>query len=365
VICTRSGSSKIHTFYKRALICCALIAVTGCNLFLRLALGALDAPMIAQDGEVARLERHIVDARRAITSAEFTIDLVSDGHRGPQAMSYHVWLAPENRIRQEKRLKDDLRVSIFNDVSAFSYTRRPGAMENPDQSKRPVILVQAVDQAHRDEPPYMVIDPRNIMFAPISFSLLTHYRLESLVNSAGRSNVTLRPSIWRGLPSTIVQFDVPTTGNRYEYEAIPSLGYSIVRWRMRGTLQSKGKPGIVFDDKLEAELAQVSDSTWFPAKVQLEQVFNGKVDLSETLTIRTASVNQPIAEDVFSLKAGHLPPDVAVVELPVRGRSGASTDNENTSATTQPDRSQSVSPPMMWDGSNLRPITPQGSVEIH
>jgi hypothetical protein len=303
---------------------------------------------------IGELEERILTSRRAIRSGEFQIESVSEGPRPRAPVRYHTWIAPGGRVRQECTMKEGLHVSLLNEEFAYHYFRRPGEMENPDRTRRPVIRRVPVAEARRDQHPFAVCDPLTLMLVPAQFGLAPHYGLETLINAPGRTNLQLRPTEWNGRPAVTVSFDGPRAGNSYEYDVVPSTGHNVVRWRLRRTDRPAGKDPVELDIRTTCELGEIAESVWFPQKVHWVRNINGKLDSGEVLTIKVASVNSAIPETALSLAGGDLPPDVVVVPrvAGVKGKEGP---------TTRPGGSNGLS---VWDGEKVRPFSRADAVAM-
>lgn len=311
-----------------------------------------------------RLESSILASRRAITSGEFMIEVSSNGQRGPSTVSYHTWIAPGGLARQEKSIQSELQVSIFNETSAFYYNGRPGEQSNPDRSKRHAVQMLPASEARPDRPPYLICDPRTLMFVPVQFSLLAHSGLESRVNGVDRNDLVMRRSSWNGVDSIIVDFSIIKPPNSYEYEVVPSRGYNIVRWRMRGMLSVRGSP-VPFEDILSCELAQLSKSIWFPTTVHMTSVRGGELYLEQTVKILPRFINVALDHDMFTLKGAGIPANQVVLQ----GLTGRLADMNRgmvptSRAITQRSGKPIGKPLLFWDGTSLRPMTQSDEVAI-
>lgn len=338
--------------HAAALICGALV----CGLLPPVARG--DGPGAAGGGQppaaqlpaVIDIEQKVLAARRAIQSAEFLIDLTSHNARRQFNGRYHTWVAPGGRIRQELKTGDDLRVCIYDGESAFFYSKRPGTFDNPDRTTWPALSTWPAAEARRKEVPYIAIDPRVIMFTPVSYQISYGYELETVIRRPGRVNVAARPARFGAEPAVTVSFDDPRTGNSYEYDVAPTRGHNIVRWRMRGARKMNAGREAPFDYTVSCQLGEVADGVWFPETVTLTSTLDGQPYKHEVQKIQTLSVNQPIDGKTFTLGGGDLPANVVVAPTPPHSVELA----ERAKAAGE--RAQRK-PAMIWDGQQLRELT--------
>ena len=306
---------------------------------------------------VEEIERQVLAARRAIRTAEFEIDLTSDS--GPRRFKgrYHTWVADGGRIRQELDRGDEVQVCIRNDVSAFSYTRRGGAFDDPDRTRRPTIRTWPAKEARPDHHPYAAYDPRVLMLVPVPFQLTRGDAPDILVGRPGRENLRARAGLRDGQVVVTVGFDDPRTGNSYEYDVVPGRGHNIVRWRLRGELPEAAGRRVPVELVMTCRLERVADGVWFPEAVELTQTRAGQPYGREALTIRAAAVNQRVEDKRFTLAGGDLPANVAVVPEPPRDAAG-----EGRGRAGEPGRPPPA--PLIWDGREVRPMTRKDVEEI-
>ena len=313
------------------------------------------AGLSAGDLNVTTLEARILAARRSIQSGEFEIISETDDPRGRDVNTYYLWLAPGDQVRQERRHGQNVQVAVFGDEFVYRYDHTPALrLDDPDRTRRPAVRRYARAEARPGHWEFLHLDPRTLMFVPVQLSLTPYHALEDLVNAPGREGVESHPSAWKGKPSVVVRFSKPKTGNVYEYEAVPSLGYNVVRFRLQGELKDKsGRTTTTFDTTMKCDLQDLSPTVWFPRTIRLESLCNGEPHVTETLTVKVVSVNRPIPDPVFTLAGGNLPAGVVVVPE-------VAEDDPDHPGRTRRERGMGL----IWDGREVRPFTLEDSAAI-
>jgi hypothetical protein len=315
-------------------------------VFLVTALG--NSKLCADEPQVSDLEREILASRRLIKSGEFKIDVTSGNEFRPEA-HYHTWFTEGGRIRQELRFKKDLQVSLFNPESAAFYNTRGGDLADPMLTQRPLLRLVPVAEAKPNEDPFYVCPPTLLMLVPAQFELLISYHDDSHLASQGREALEVHRATWKDLPAFTVSYTKPVTGNVYEYDVVPSRGYSIVEWRMRGA--TRGRIFERFQVRLTCQLKEIERGIWFPDILEYTSKWETKPPSRETVQVEVISINRPIDDKVFTLAFDRLPAGQVIAQYLERM-------NGSRKPATQP-APATIKPLLYWDGEKIRPMTQQ------
>ncbi len=304
----------------------------------------LDDFLKAPDG-ILKLEGEILASRLAIKSAEFEIEDIRDSAGGQHVFNTHHWLGPEGCYRQ---VADNGRSSstVINDGEfAYSYSESP-AMMGPGM--RIGVTQMSADEA-RGQTHFLAHNPLGIMLSP--GLLLPNYPADiaPVFEPAEQENLEARTSRWDDEPSIIVSFTYKKTGVVCECEVVPTRSFNIIRWRLSGTSPSTGTTRTPFVVTRTCQLASVGQGVWFPKNVTESSTY-GNRQRTETLTIKTISVNQPIDPKIFTLAGGTL-------------RAGSLVITHHPSETGKGTVHPSSEPILVWDGKIIRPLTKEDDAE--
>ncbi len=148
-----------------------------------------------------------------------------------------------------------------------------------------------------------VFDPRLLGLVPSMSVMLHHRQLESYLERPDRKNTKVRKDIWQGLDCFVLTID-NERGNHYEYWIIPSRSFGTVRSQVESDFK-----GTALKSSVTTELQQVGKlGIWFP----LECVYEDSLGTKEVLRVKQISLNEPIADDVFSLAGMSITPGTVI-----------------------------------------------------
>lgn len=306
-------------------------------------------------GAVTYVEAEVLNSRRSMTSGEFEIDV--KGSLG--SSKFHIWVDSAGRIRQEQQTGDRTRVSCFNEKEAFHYSYLPGSLGSMDRRLRPLVEVSPAADTRRDRSPYLMADPRSLMFVPHPFMISAGDGLDRRVGSSNRSNISTRPSSWNGLDAVTVMFDAIDTGSSYEYDTVPSRGFNIVAWRVGG--HRKLHEALVDVSTTQSCTLQEYNGLWFPKDVET-RVNTGRSNATEKVHVRIISINQAIDPSVFTIEGSHLPSNIVVMRRRIPTPAAPATEPSSTSKTVHDINTGRYD--MIWDGKAVRPLTKHDIVAI-
>ncbi len=291
---------------------------------------------------VSDLEKGILSSRRSIHSYDVVIE-VDRLWRGARTRStYEIWASGRNR-RQRTVERDRTTDVCVNDHFGIYYSAAFGQLDNSDRNKWPPVRIDSIATVGSD-PVYRMHDPMTIMFNPSFFSWYTDYGLETIINASDRVIVNELSTRWHDRPSIRVSLRQNTISTLFEYEAVPSLGNSIVEMRGSGETPSTDGSSVQFKtDCACGDLREIAPSIWFPTELRTTTTIDGKIREDETLRISFKAVNSTISTETFEVVGMDLPAGILVID-------NTKFWHTRKSPTTYPTA-------LIWDGKKVRPWT--------
>jgi hypothetical protein len=258
-----------------------------------------------------QIEERVLAHRRAIKSGQ--VELTSTAwlkRRSADEITYRrtttVWFDGKrirgDRIRPYDQTRPGADGSTFREVSCFADGKHffytdvvpPGGGS---------VVVHITDRAKKEKDPlWQVVDPRLIGLAPDASTELTKYHDEFVLLRKDRQPPELGEDVVSGLPAyrlTYRRMDHYV----YKYWVVPERGFSVVKLeetRPDGSLESRLE--------CEIELHQKSGE-WFPKSAKFERLPSprGGTRYGEELAVTVVQLNEPVADEVFTLKGMDIP----------------------------------------------------------
>ena len=282
--------------------CAALVRLLMAScaaLSLSAAARAADAPPSPE--ELLKIEKQIIESRKAIQTAHVVVEVYSTISKHPQFVGqreeYTFWLQKDkNRVDLRFKMPDS---SDWGTFQRMVRTRDIWIFVDPDE-KGPVQISRfAAGDGYVAASP----DVWRLGLSDWYFSSPREGGYDDYFLRSDRTNLKIEPGAVGGEAIWKVSFQVPIPGGErasMEYWIAPKMGNLPLHLESR---VGKGKDR--WARSLEIKLSKVAnrggDGIWFPKETVFRMTRGDKVTEEEIVTVKEAVFGEPAADEVFSL----------------------------------------------------------------
>ncbi len=140
------------------------------------------------------------------------------------------------------------------------------------------------------------LDLRILGMYPEPTPVLYNLHLQSIISRADREEIKMQRDRWNGEECWVISFRTRTK-SLWEMWVVPSRGYSVVR-----SVVKADQKRVATVASVESDVQKIKGTEfWFPRTVTYKRQANGEINLEEVVTIKQASFNQALDENVFKL----------------------------------------------------------------